>query len=79
VSAVLRDGLRLAGVGVAIGAVGAVLASRVLRGMVAGVSAIDPITLALSLFVLVAVATVACLAPARRAGAVDPVVALSAE
>ena len=79
VRAVLRDGLRLAGGGVAIGAVGAVLVSRVLRGMVAGVAPIDPITLALSAFVLLAVAAAACLAPAQRAGAVDPVVTLSAE
>lgn len=79
VRGVLQEGLRLAGGGVAIGAVGTVLASRVLRGMVAGVSAIDPITLALGAFVLLVVAAAACSAPARRAGGVDPVVTLSAE
>jgi putative ABC transport system permease protein len=79
VSAVLRDGLGLAGVGIAIGVLGSVLASRVLRGAVAGVSAIDPITVALSAFVLLVVAAAACAAPARRAGAVDPVITLSAE
>jgi putative ABC transport system permease protein len=79
VGAVLRDGLGLAGVGIAIGAVGSVMASRVLRDMVAGVSDIDPITIALSAFVLLGVAAAACFAPARRAGAVDPVVTLSAE
>jgi putative ABC transport system permease protein len=79
VGAVLRDGLGIGAVGVAIGAVGSVMASRVLRGMVSGVSGIDPITLAASALVLLVVAAVACLTPARRAGAVDPVVTLSAE
>ena len=79
VSAVLRDGLGIATVGIAIGAVGSVFASRVLRGLVSGVSAIDPITIALSAAVLLVVAAVACFAPARRAGAVDPVITLSAE
>jgi len=79
VGSVLREGLRVAAAGIVIGAVGAVLASRVLRAMVAGVSTIDPITLALSALVLLAVAGAACLVPARRAGAVDPVVTLSAE
>jgi hypothetical protein len=76
---VLLQGLRLTAGGIALGAFGAVIASRALRAMVAGVSAIDPVTFALGTCVLVLVALVACLAPARRAGAVDPVVTLSAE
>ena len=79
VGSVLLHGLRLTTGGIAIGALGAILASRVLRAMVAGVSAIDPITFALGACVMLIVAAVACLAPARRAGAVDPVVTLSAE
>jgi hypothetical protein len=79
VRAVLQDGLGLAGVGIVVGAVGSVLASRVLRGMVSGVSTIDPLTIGISALVLLAVATVACFGPARRAGAVDPVVTLTAE
>ena len=79
VRTMLAEGLRLAGVGVAIGAVGSVAAARVLRGMVAGVSAIDPITVGLSALVLVVVAAVACFAPSRRAGRVDPVITLAAE
>jgi putative ABC transport system permease protein len=79
VVSVLRDGLRLIAGGIAFGAVGAVIGSRLLRAMVAGVSAIDPITFALGACVLVVVAAAACLVPARRAGAVDPVVTLSAD
>jgi hypothetical protein len=79
IGSVLFDGLRLTVAGIAFGAVGAVIGSRVLRAMVAGVSAIDPVTFALGTGVLLIVAAAACLAPARRAGAVDPVVTLSAE
>jgi predicted permease len=79
IGSVLLEGVRLAVGGIALGAFGAVISSRVLRAMVAGVSDIDPITFALGTCVLLIVAAAACLAPARRAGAVDPVVTLSAE
>ena len=79
VDSVLLHGLRLTAVGIAIGALGAVLASRLLRAMVAGVSGIDPFTFAIGACVMLIVAAAACMAPARRAGAVDPVVTLSAE
>ena len=78
-SAVLRDGLALAAAGIAIGVVGAVLASRVVQAIVPGVSAADPLTLGASAAVLLAVAAAACLTPARRAGTVDPVITLTAE
>lgn len=79
IGSVLLHGLRLAGGGIVLGAFGAVIASRALRAMVAGVAAIDPITFAVGTCVLLLVALAACLAPARRAGAVDPVVTLAAE
>ena len=79
IGSVLLQGLRLTLGGIAFGAFGAIIGSRVLRAMVAGVSTIDPITFALGTCVLLIVALAACLAPARRAGAVDPVVTLSAE
>ena len=79
VGSVLLEGLRLTAWGIGFGALGAVVGSRVLRAMVAGVSNIDPITFALGTCVLLIVAAAACLAPARRAGAVDPVVTLAAE
>ena len=79
IASVLAQGLRLTVAGIVLGALGAVIGSRALRAMVAGVSAIDPITFALGTCVLLLVALAACLAPARRAGSVDPVVTLSAE
>ena len=79
VGSVLLQGLRLATAGVVVGALGAIIASRALRAMVTGVSAIDPLTFALGACVMLIVAAAACLTPARRAGAVDPVVTLSAE
>ena len=50
-----------------------------MRGMVAGITTVDPAALAVSALVLVAVAVLACLAPARRAANVDPAVTLAAE
>jgi putative ABC transport system permease protein len=79
VGSVVRDGLLVALLGIAVGAAGGQLASRVLRSIVPGVSALDAVTVGISALVLLVVAAVACLVPARRAGAVDPVVTLSAE
>ena len=79
IGSVLAQGLRVTLAGIAVGAFGAVIGTRALRAIVAGVSTIDPITFAIGTCVLLLVALAACLAPARRAGAVDPVVTLSAE
>lgn len=79
VSGVLRDGLGLSAAGILVGAAGAFFASRVLRAMVPGVAGdIMPI-IGLSALVLLLVALGASLVPARRAGAVDPMVTLTAE
>ena len=79
VGLVLREGMRLAVIGVGIGIVGALLATRALRGMLFGVSAADPVTLlAVSAF-LAAVALLAAYLPARRAARVDPMTALRGE
>lgn len=77
--AVLRDGLVLAGIGVAVGIVMSVALSRMMRGMVAGITTLDPLALGMSGIVLVAIALLACLGPARRAASVDPAVTLAAE
>lgn len=76
---VLRDGMRLALVGVGIGLVGAFALTRLMAKMLYGVSATDPITfLGVSLLFLI-IAMAACYAPARRAMQADPVIALRFE
>lgn len=75
----LRGGLRLVLVGGAIGIVGAFAASRLLGGLLFGVTASDPVTFAAVPLILGATAFLASWLPARRASRVDPVVALRAE
>ena len=73
---VLRRGLAMAGIGLAIGLVLALAGSRLIRSLLFEVSPADPFTLA-SVAVLVTVATlIASYLPARRATKVDPVTAL---
>ena len=73
---VLKEGLRLVVIGLVIGIAGAVGLTRLLAGLLYGVPATDPLTFAAVIAVLLAVAAVACLVPARRAATVDPMVAL---
>jgi len=78
-SMVLKEGLLLAGIGVAIGLVGAFALTRLLGKLLYDIAPNDPLTLAGSSMVLVAVAAAACYVPARRATQVDPIVALRCE
>ena len=73
---VLRQGLLLAGVGIACGLVGAFFLSRFLTTMLFGVAATDPPTFVAVPVLLAIVVTSACLLPARRATRVDPLTAL---
>ena len=73
---VLGQGLRLTGLGIAIGLVGAVAATRAIQAMLFGVSAVDPLTYASVVVALAAIAMLACWVPARRASRVEPLVAL---
>jgi putative ABC transport system permease protein len=76
---VVADGLTIAAMGIGVGAAGSVLAARRLSTLLFGVGPGDPVTLAATAAVLLAVAAAACAIPARRAARVDPMVALRAE
>jgi putative ABC transport system permease protein len=76
---VVRQGMTMTLVGLALGLFGAFGLSRVLRGLLFGVSPTDPLTFGGVSLVLLAVALFACLIPARRATRVDPIVALRTE
>jgi ABC-type antimicrobial peptide transport system permease subunit len=73
---VLAQGSLLIGVGVVIGIAGALALTRFLRALLYEVTPTDPFTFTVSTLVLVAVALIACLNPARRAMAVDPIAVL---
>lgn len=76
---VLAQGIRLAAAGAALGILGAAAALRVMRSLLFGVSATDPLTLAAAALTVCGVALLATWAPARRATRVDPVRALAGE
>ncbi|HBL25839.1 MAG TPA: ABC transporter permease, partial [Acidobacteria bacterium] len=76
---VLGEALRLTGVGLVAGGLGALLLSRTLAGLLYGVQPVDPWTFAAVACLLAAVALVAGWVPARRAMRVDPQVALRNE
>ena len=73
---ILGQGLGLVLAGLALGLLGAALLSRLVERLLFGVPATDPLTYAAVAALLVTVAAVACLLPARRAASVDPLVAL---
>jgi putative ABC transport system permease protein len=76
---VLGDGLRLTAVGLVIGVAGSIAAGRWLKSLLYGVGSGDWLTTAATASMLLAVAMLACLLPARRAMRVDPMAALRAE
>ena len=76
---VLRQGAKLALVGVAIGIVVALALTRLMRNVLFGVTGQDPLTFAAVAALLILVALLACYIPARRAMLVDPIVALRYE
>jgi putative ABC transport system permease protein len=76
---VLRGGLNLALIGVAIGLAGALALTRLMKSLLFGVTPTDAATFGLVTFGLFMVALFACYIPARRATKVDPIVALRYE
>jgi len=73
---VLREGMAVALVGLAVGLGGALVVTRVVSSLLFGVAPTDPATFAAVGAFMLCVALVACVVPARRATRVDPLVAL---
>jgi ABC-type antimicrobial peptide transport system permease subunit len=76
---VLADGIKMALAGVVVGLLASLGLTRLLTKMVYGVSTTDPATFVVIAALLIFVALLACLIPARRATKVDPLVALRYE
>jgi ABC-type antimicrobial peptide transport system permease subunit len=76
---VLRQGVRLAGMGIGLGLLGAFGLTRLMEALLFGVSTTDPVTFLLVPVALGSVALLASWLPARRAARTDPVEALRAE
>jgi ABC-type antimicrobial peptide transport system permease subunit len=76
---IVRQGLAPVLVGLAAGLIGALLMTRVVTRLLFAVEPTDPATYAAVVATLAIVATLACLSPARRAAAIDPMRALRAD
>ncbi|HEV2688209.1 MAG TPA: FtsX-like permease family protein, partial [Bryobacteraceae bacterium] len=76
---VLRQGLTVVGIGIAIGLAGSWMLTRTLTSLLYGVRATDPVTFAAVPALLVALSALACAVPALRASRVDPLTALHYE
>jgi putative ABC transport system permease protein len=76
---VVGEGLRLSGVGIAVGVVVALMVTRVMQSILVDVEATDPGTFAMVILFFLTVATIASWIPARSAAGLDPTQALRGE
>jgi putative ABC transport system permease protein len=76
---IIGGGMRLAGIGILVGVPAALVATRLLRGLLSGVTSTDPVTYGAVIVIFVGAALLASYLPARRATRIDPMVALRAE
>jgi putative ABC transport system permease protein len=76
---VVRQGMIMALIGVAIGVLASLALTRLMESLLFGVSVTDPLTFTVIALLLTSVALLACFVPARRASKVDPLIALRSE
>jgi predicted permease len=76
---ILREGVVMAAIGLAVGGAAAIPMSRLMSGFLFGIEPVDPPTIAIAAVIMVVVALTAAWIPARRATAVEPIIALRGE
>jgi len=79
IRSIVRDGARIALLGVAAGLIASLLTARVIAAFLFGITPTDPLTLGIASLALFLVSILACLIPAIRSSRVDPLIALRAE